>query len=150
MLKEGDKVPDFSLQDAEGKVWKLSDFSGKKFVVYFYPKDNTPGCTVEACSFRDNYGEFLKRGVEVVGISPDSAVSHTKFKEKHGLPFLLLADPDKKTIQAFGAYGEKNMYGKKIMGVIRSTFIVDASGTIAKAFPKVTPIGHAAQILSAL
>ena len=150
MIEKGMKAPDFSLVDAAGKTWTLADFSGSSFVLYFYPRDDTPGCTVEACEFRDSSKEFAKRGIRVVGVSPDSPASHAKFQEKHSLPFILLSDPEKKTLAAYGAFGEKMMYGKKVMGVIRSTFVIDGKGVVAKAFPKVTPAGHAAQILSAL
>lgn len=119
-------------------------------MLYFYPKDDTPGCTVEACEFRDSSGEFAKRGVRVVGVSPDSPASHVKFLKKYSLPFILLSDPEKKTLSEYGAFGEKMMYGKKVMGVIRSTFVIDGNGVVAKVFPKVTPAGHASQILSAL
>ena len=150
MISEGMKAPDFSLVDAEGKTWTLADFSGSTFVLYFYPRDNTPGCTIEACGFRDNYGEFEKRGVRVVGVSPDSQDSHAKFAKRHALPFILLADPEKKALAAYGAYGEKTMYGRKMLGVIRSTFVIDGKGVVAKVFPKVTPLEHAKQILSIL
>ncbi|MCE5256558.1 MAG: thioredoxin-dependent thiol peroxidase [Spirochaetaceae bacterium] len=150
MISEGMKAPDFSLADADGKVWSLADFAGKKFVLYFYPKDDTPGCTAEACSFRDGYAAFREKGVEVVGVSPDSAQSHSKFRQKHSLPFILLADPEKKALSAYGAYGEKTMYGKKVMGVIRSTFVIDGNGMVVKVFPKVNPTDHAKEILGVL
>jgi len=150
MISEGMKAPDFSLADAAGKTWTLEDFSGSGFVLYFYPRDDTPGCTVEACEFRDSIGEFAKRGIRVVGVSPDSPASHAKFLKKHSLPFILLSDPERKTLAEYGAFGEKMLYGKKIMGVIRSTFVIDGRGVVVKVFPKVTPAGHAAQILSAL
>jgi peroxiredoxin Q/BCP len=150
MLQEGAKVPEFSLPDAEGKVWASAGLSGSVYVLYFYPKDDTPGCTVEACSFRDSWGEFEARGVKILGVSPDTSTSHAKFARKHSLPFILLADPDKKAIEAFGAFGEKSMYGRKYMGVLRSTFVIDEKGIIAKVFPKVTPAGHAAEILAAI
>lgn len=150
MISEGMKAPDFSLADADGKVWSLADFAGKKFVLYFYPKDDTPGCTAEACSFRDGYAAFREKGVEVVGVSPDSAQSHSKFRQKHSLPFILLADPEKKALSAYGVYGEKTMYGKKVMGVIRSTFVIDGNGMVVKVFPKVNPTDHAKEILGVL
>lgn len=150
MMLEGSKVPDFSLSDADGRIWSPADLSGSAYVLYFYPKDDTPGCTVEACSFRDSWGEFEARGAKILGVSPDTAVSHAKFARKHSLPFILLADPDKKLIEAFGAFGEKSMYGRKYMGVLRSTFVIDKNGIVAKAFPKVTPAGHAAEILAAI
>ena len=148
MITEGMKAPDFSLCDDKGRVWTLADFAGKSFVLYFYPKDDTPGCTTEACGFRDEYAVFKDRGVEVVGVSPDSEASHAKFRNKFNLPFILLSDPDKKTLVAYGAYGEKVMYGKKVMGVLRSTFVIDGEGKIAKAFPKVRPADHAQEILA--
>ncbi|MDX9827698.1 MAG: thioredoxin-dependent thiol peroxidase [Spirochaetia bacterium] len=150
MIEVGAKAPDFSLTDADGKAWTLKDFAGSSLVLYFYPRDDTPGCTVEACEFRDRGPEFAAKGVKVVGISPDSGASHDKFRRKHSLSFLLLSDPEMKTLQAYGAYGEKNMYGKKVMGVIRSTFVIDGSGTVAKVFPKVTPAGHADKVLESL
>jgi thioredoxin-dependent peroxiredoxin len=150
MIAEGMKAPDFSLADSDGKIWTMADFKGSTVVLYFYPKDSTPGCTIEACNFRDNYGEFQKKGVRVIGVSPDTAASHSKFRQKHSLPFLLLADPEKTLISAYGAYGEKMMYGKKVHGVIRSTFVIDGNGTITKVFPKVTPLNHAKQILETL
>ncbi len=150
MIQEGERAPDFALKDADGKTWTLADFRGKTFVLYFYPKDNTPGCTKEACSFRDSYGEFKARGVEVVGVSGDSEKSHRAFAEKQRLPFILLSDPDKKTIEAYGALGQKKLYGRSFLGIIRSTFIIDGDGIVRKVFPKVTPSGHAEEILAAL
>ena len=150
MITEGTKAPDFSLRDADGKMWTLADFAGSDFVLYFYPRDDTPGCTVEACEFRDRGAEFAARGVKVVGVSPDTEASHDKFRKKHGLSFILLADPEKRAIEAYGAWGEKSMYGRKMMGVIRSTFVSGADGVVKKAFPKVTPAGHAEQVLAAL
>src|SRR4030042_2809183 len=120
MLKKGEKAPDFSLPDYSNNVLSLSQFKGKKVIVYFYPKDNTPGCTKEACSFRDDYSEILKKGAVVIGISADSVKSHQSFKSKYQLPFYLLSDTDKKVITQYNAYGEKNMYGKKVWGIIRS------------------------------
>ncbi len=150
MIRAGMKAPDFSLQDDSGRVWTLDDFSGKPFVLYFYPKDDTPGCTTEACGFRDEYAAFKEKGVEVVGVSADSRASHAKFRNKYNLPFILLSDPDKKTLNEYGAYGEKIMYGKKMMGVIRSTFLVGADGIVVQAFPKVKPAEHAQEILALL
>lgn len=149
MLAVGTKAPDFSLQDADGKVWTLADFRGKKLVLYFYPRDDTPGCTKEACGFRDNYAVFADRGIAVIGLSPDSVSSHARFRGKYSLPFLLLADPEKEVLKAYGAYGEKTMYGKKVLGVIRSTFLIDEEGKIVKIYPKVSPEGHAEAILAA-
>ena len=150
MLKVGDKAPSFALEDARGKIHKLADFKGRKVVLYFYPKDDTPGCTTEACGFRDHNALIEGRGAVVIGVSPDSPGSHAKFAEKFDLPFLLLADPEKKLIEAFGVWGEKKMYGKTFEGVLRSTFIIDEKGKIAAAWPKVSPDGHAEEILAAL
>jgi peroxiredoxin Q/BCP len=150
MLKEGDRIPDFSLSDQDGKLRTPADFAGKPLVVYFYPKDDTPGCTKEACSFRDAYAELRAKGAAVVGISADGAASHLKFARKYELPFTLLADPEKTTIQAFGAWGEKSMYGKTYEGILRSTFVVGADGIVKKVFPKVSPAEHAAEVLAAL
>lgn len=150
MIQEGERAPDFALKDANGKLWTLSDFRGRTFVLYFYPKDNTPGCTTEACGFRDRYDEFKKRGVEVVGVSADSETSHKSFAEKKNLPFILLSDPEKKTIEAYGALGEKKLYGRTFLGIVRSTFIIDGEGIVRKVFPKVTPAGHAEEILASL
>jgi peroxiredoxin Q/BCP len=150
MLKEGDKAPAFTLKNEEDKDISLADFIGKKTVVYFYPKDDTPGCTKEACGFRDVYDQILAKGGVVLGISADSVKSHAKFKTKFDLPFHLLSDPDKKVIQGFGAWGIKKMYGKEYEGIIRSTFVLDGDGTVIKAFPKVKPAEHAAEILGLL
>jgi peroxiredoxin Q/BCP len=150
MLKEGDKAPDFTLKNAEDESISLSDFRGKTVIVYFYPRDNTPGCTKEACGFRDIYDDILGKGAVVLGISADSVKSHAKFKGKFDLPFHLLSDPEKEVLQAFGAWGKKKMAGREYMGVIRSTFILDGEGTVIKAFPKVKAAGHAAEILACL
>ncbi len=150
MLKVGDKAPGFALSDADGKIVKLDDFSGKQLVLYFYPRDDTPGCTTEACGFRDVYDAILQRGAAVVGISPDKPDAHKKFREKYQLPFHLLCDSDHIVLESYAAWGEKNMYGKKSMGVIRSTFIIDAQGNIKRNFPKVSPEGHAQAVLDAL
>lgn len=150
MLKAGDKAPAFTLKDKDGKDVCLSDFAGKKIVLYFYPKDNTPGCTKQACAFAGLYGEFQKKGVEVIGISRDSTASHVKFAEKHGLPFILLSDPELTAIQAYGVWQEKKMYGKSTMGVVRTTFIIDEQGNIEKVMQKVKPDTNAAEILSQL
>ena len=150
MLEEGDKAPAFTLNDETGKKVSLSDFKGKKVVVYFYPKDDTPGCTTEACGFRDHYDAILAKGAVVLGISADDEASHTKFKNKFSLPFHLLADPDKKAILAFGAWGEKSMYGKTYEGILRSTFVIGTDGKIIKAWPKVTPAEHAEEVLAVL
>ncbi|MDF1569746.1 MAG: thioredoxin-dependent thiol peroxidase [Spirochaetaceae bacterium] len=150
MLKEGDKAPAFTLKNEEDKDISLADFTGKKTVVYFYPKDDTPGCTKEACGFRDVYDQILAKGGVVLGISADSVKSHAEFKSKFDLPFHLLSDPEKKVIQGFGAWGVKSMYGKEYEGIIRSTFVLDGAGTVIKAFPKVKPADHAAEILGLL
>ncbi len=148
-LNEGDKAPDFNLAtDGGGKV-KLSALKGKKVVLYFYPKDDTPGCTRESCDFRDSHPKFKKEGVEIIGISKDSAESHDKFKAKYDLNFTLAADPDLKAIKAYEVWKEKNMYGKKTMGVERSTFLIDEKGKIAKAWRKVSVDGHADEVLKA-
>lgn len=150
MLKQGDKAIDFVLKDSEGNNIKLSGFENKKIVLYFYPKDDTPGCTKEACSFRDVHEEILEAGAVVVGISPDGQAKHKKFKEKYNLPFFLLSDEEHKVAESYGAWGEKKMYGKTYMGIIRSTFIIGEDFTILKAYPKVSPATHGDEILKAL
>ncbi|MGO8695250.1 MAG: peroxiredoxin [Rectinemataceae bacterium] len=150
MPKEGEKAPDFELVSDDGTKVKLSSLRGKTVVLYFYPKDDTPGCTAEACSFRDSWAAVEASGALVFGISPDSAASHSEFKGKYSLPFALLADQDKAVLKAYGAFGKKVMYGKEVEGVIRSTFIVGPDGLVRKAFPKVKPEGHAAEVLAAL
>ncbi len=150
MLKKGDLAPDFTASDQDGKTIKSSDYKGKKVVLYFYPKDNTPGCTKEACNLRDNHHDFLDKGFVVLGVSPDSVESHKKFAEKFQLPFPLLADPEKEIIKAFGAWGEKKMYGKTYEGLLRSTFIIDESGRIEEVIAKVKTSDHAAQIFKTL
>lgn len=150
MLKQGDKAIEFSLKSYDGKNVSLSDFRGKKIVLYFYPKDNTPGCTKEACGFRDVYDYILEAGAVVIGISPDSQASHEKFINKFNLPFYLLSDEDHKIAEAYGAWGEKKSYGKTYMGIIRSTFIINENLEIEKVFPKVSPEHHAEEILNLL
>ena len=150
MLEVGMKAPDFTLLDKDGKSVSLSDFLGKKVVLYFYPKDNTPGCTRQACAFAGAYSEFQKRGVEVIGVSKDSVASHVKFAEKHQLPFVLLADPERKAIEAYGVWQEKKMCGKVSMGVVRTTFLIDEEGRIANVMPKVKPDTNAQEILERL
>ena len=150
MLKVGDKAPDFMLSDKDGRVVSLSDFLGKKVVVYFYPKDNTPGCTRQACAFAGAYAGFREKNVEVIGISKDSVASHVKFAEKYELPFLLLSDPDRIAIEAFGVWQEKKMCGKVGMGVVRTTFLIDEQGNIAAIMPKVKPDTNASEILAML
>ena len=147
MLNIGDKAPDFTLCDKNGSPVSLSDFLGKKVVVYFYPKDNTPGCTRQACAFAGAYQEFKSKNVEVIGISKDSIASHVKFVEKYDLPFVLLSDPELLAIKAYGVWQEKKNYGKASMGVVRSTFIIDEKGYIEKVMPKVKPDTNAAEIL---
>ena len=149
-LMVGDKAPAFSLKNTEGKTVKLSDFKGKKVVLYFYPKDNTPGCTKEACGFRDDFAQLKKRGVEVLGVSGDDQNSHQKFTEKFSLPFTLLSDPDHEMMEKYGAWGEKNMYGKKSMGVLRITYIIDEEGKIAHLFKKVKTDTHSQDVLKVI
>jgi len=150
MLQEGQKAPDFALENSRGERVSLGDFTGKRVVVYFYPKDDTPGCTKEACSFRDHYNDILEKGAVVLGISPDSVASHQRFQSKFELPFHLLSDPKHETAEAYGAWGEKRMYGKTHMGILRSTFVIDRDGTILKVFPKVKPDEHGSEILEVL
>lgn len=150
MLAIGDKAPQFTLNDKDGNAVSLSDFLGKRVVLYFYPKDNTPGCTRQACAFAQNYQAFRELDVEVIGVSRDSVASHTKFAEKYGLPFILLSDPELTAIQAYGVWQEKKLYGKVSMGVVRTTFLIDAEGKIEKVMPKVKPDTNAAEILAAL
>lgn len=147
MLNTGDRAPNFTLKDKNGNEISLSDFIGKRVVLYFYPKDNTPGCTRQACAFAGAYEEFKNRGVEVIGISRDSIASHVKFAEKYNLPFVLLSDPELEAIQAYGVWQEKKMYGKVSFGVVRTTFIVDENGIIEKIMPKVKPDTNAEEIL---
>ena len=148
MLEAGMKAPDFTLNDKNGNAVSLSDFKGRKVVLYFYPRDNTPGCTRQACAFAGLYGEFKKKNVEVIGISKDSVASHAKFSEKHGLDFVLLSDPELIAIQTYGVWQEKKLYGKVSMGVVRTTFIIDENGNIEKVMPKVKPDTNAAEILA--
>ncbi len=149
-LKEGDKAPAFEGKDQNGKTISLSDFLGKKVILYFYPKDDTPGCTLEACNLRDNHTELIKRGFEVLGVSPDSEKSHTRFAGKYNLPFPLIADTEKQILKEFGAWGEKNMYGKTSEGVLRTTFVINEEGIIEKVFSKVDTKNHTKQILDGL
>ena len=150
MVEEGKPAPDFELRSDSGESVKLSDLRGKQVVLYFYPKDDTPGCTTQACGVRDSFGEFLQRGAVVLGVSPDDTDSHVKFKEKFQLPFALLADPDHKVAEEYGAWGEKKNYGKTYFGIIRSTFVIDADGNVARVFPRVDPKTHADKVLAAL
>ena len=147
MIKIGDKMPDFEVVDQDGKTVRSQDLLGKKTIIYFYPKDNTSGCTAEACNLRDNYEAMAAKGYNVIGVSKDSAVSHKKFAEKYQLPFTLLADTSTEMIQAFGAWGEKSLYGRKYMGTLRETFIFDENGVLVEIIDKVDTKNHAAQIL---
>ena len=147
MLKENQSAPNFELPDAIGKTHTLSEFKGKKIILYFYPRDDTPGCTKEACDFRDNYSKLKNKNSVVIGISLDTNESHTKFIKKYDLPFILLSDPEKKTIKKYDAWQKKSMYGKTYMGIQRSTFIIDEKGKIIKIFPKVSVDGHVNEIL---
>jgi peroxiredoxin Q/BCP len=149
-LSEGQKAPEFSANDQNGKSVSLSNFAGKSIILYFYPKDDTPGCTAEACSFRDNYESLLAEGFEVLGVSTDDEKSHLKFISKHNLPFSLIADTEKKIVEAYGVWVEKNMYGKKYMGVSRKTFIIDKNGMIRKIIDKVDTKNSSAQVLEVL
>jgi peroxiredoxin Q/BCP len=149
-LAAGDRAPDFSLPDEEGATVSLGDFAGGYLVVYFYPADSTPGCTKEACQFNDLLADFAKSRTQVLGISPNSAASHQKFRDKYGLTFHLLVDSDHAVMEAYGAYGEKVLYGKHTVGVIRSTFLVGPDGTIARAWYHVRADGHAAKVLEAI
>jgi peroxiredoxin Q/BCP len=149
-LKAGEPAPNFELKDNEGKLHKLTDYAGQTIVVYFYPRDNTPGCTTEACSFRDAYADFREAGVEVIGISPDSEKSHTNFINKFELPFILLSDPDHKTCNAFGVWGPKKMAGREYEGVYRTTFIIGPEGMIKKVFENVKPADHSHEVLAAV
>jgi peroxiredoxin Q/BCP len=149
-LKEGDPAPDFQLVTDSGEPFRLFDVRGKDVVIYFYPKADTPGCTVESCEFRDAAAEFAGRGAVIVGISPDTVKSQADFKTKYGLPFTLLADPDHVAAEAFGVWKQKSMYGRKYMGIERTTFVVGKDGRIRKIFGKVKPAGHAAEVLTAI
>ncbi len=150
MLEVGMKAPDFTLEDKDGNEISLSDFLGRRVVLYFYPKDNTPGCTRQACAFAGLYNDYKEKNVEVIGISKDSVASHSKFAEKHGLPFILLSDPELKVIKDYDVWQEKKLYGKVSMGVVRTTFLIDEKGVIAKIIPKVKPDSNAAEILAEL
>ena len=149
-LKEGEKAPGFTAKDQNGKTVSLSDFSGKNVILYFYPKDDTPGCTAEACSFRDNYQSMLSKGFEVIGVSTDDEKSHKKFEVKYKLPFTLIADNDKSIVEAYGVWVEKNMFGKKYMGTARTTFIINPDGLIDKIIDKVDTDNSSQQIIDLL
>jgi peroxiredoxin Q/BCP len=150
MPKPGQVAPDFELPSDRGEKIRLSDFRGKKVVLYFYPKDMTSGCTKEACSFRDNYPQYEEQGAVILGVSPDSPQSHVRFKSKYNLPFLLLSDEDHKVAEQYGVWGEKQMYGRAYQGILRTTFVIDEDGKIAKVFTKVRPEGHGEEVLGVL
>jgi peroxiredoxin Q/BCP len=150
MIAEGEPAPDFELESSSGERIRLSALHGRPVVLYFYPKDDTPGCTTEACEFRDAYDDFRRRGAEVFGISPDPVAAHERFKAKHELPFTLLSDPDHEAAERYGVWTERSMYGKKFMGIKRSTFVIDADGNLAKAMLGIRPAGHAAKVLDHL
>ena len=150
MIEEGKKAPAFSLKDQTGKTVKLADFAGMNVVLYFYPKDNTPGCTTEACDFRDQHGKLEKAGAVVLGVSPDAEKTHLKFAGKFGLPFTLLADTEHAVAEKYGSWGEKTLYGRKFMGIIRSTFLIGGDGKVAKVWPKVKVAGHVEEVLEAV
>lgn len=150
MLEVGTKAPDFILPDKNSTPVSLSSFRGRKVVLYFYPKDNTPGCTRQACAFAQSHEAFARKNAVVIGISKDSAASHLKFAEKYALPFVLLSDPDHQVIEAYGAWQEKKLYGKVTMGVVRSTYLIDEQGAIEKVMPKVKPDTNAAELLAHL
>ncbi len=149
-LKVGDKAPDFEAKNHEGTNIHLSDYKGKKVILYFYPKDDTPGCTAEACNLRDNYSDLIRRGFEVIGVSPDEEKSHSKFTTKYSLPFSLVADPEKSIMKSYGAWGLKSMYGKKYEGVLRTTYVIGETGKVEKVIAKVDTKNHAQQILDEL
>lgn len=149
MIKEGNAAPDFTATNTNGETVRLKDLRGKKVVLYFYPKDDTPGCTKEACSFRDSFAQFRKQGIEVIGVSTDSEASHKKFTAKYELPFTLLADTDHSIADAYGVYGEKKFMGRTYMGVKRMTFLIDEKGKVRKVFEKVKPEEHAQEVLEA-
>jgi thioredoxin-dependent peroxiredoxin len=150
MVEEGKQAPDFELTSDTGEQVRLSSLRGKPVVLYFYPKDDTPGCTAQACGIRDVYADFRGRGAVVLGVSPDDEASHVKFKEKYSLPFALLADPEHQVAEEYGVWKERNMYGKKSMGIERSTFVIDADGNVTKTMRRVKPETHAADVLEAL
>ena len=150
MVEEGKQAPDFELASDSGERVRLSELRGSPVVLYFYPRDDTPGCTTQACSFRDAYGEFEERGTTILGVSPDDESSHVRFKEKYGLPFALLADPEHEVAELYDVWVEKNNYGKRSMGIKRSTFVIDAEGNVARAMYGVSPDGHADEVLEAL
>ena len=148
--KEGDKAPDFTAKDQNGNTVSLSDFKGKNVILYFYPKDDTPGCTAEACSFRDNYQSLLGKGFAVIGVSTDNEKSHKKFEKKYNLPFPLIADPDRKIVEEYGLWAEKSMFGRKYMGTLRTTFLIDPNGIISKVIDKVDTENSSQQVIDLL
>jgi peroxiredoxin Q/BCP len=150
MIEEGKPAPDFELTSDSGEKVKLSDLRGKPVVLYFYPKDDTPGCTAQACGIRDDYGSFAEKGAVVLGVSPDDEASHVRFKEKYSLPFTLLADPDHQVAEQYGVWGERSSYGKTYMGIERSTFLIDPEGNVTKVMRRVKPDTHAQDVLAAL
>jgi peroxiredoxin Q/BCP len=150
LLTVGTQAPEFTTTDQDGKTRSLSDFKGKKMLLYFYPKDNTPGCTKEACGFRDHFNEFRRLGVEILGVSIDAEKSHRSFVQKYELPFTLLADPDKRLVEMYGVWGEKKRYGRTYMGTNRVTYLIDEAGTIIAVFPTVKPATHAEELLAML
>jgi peroxiredoxin Q/BCP len=150
LLEVGAQAPDFTAIDQDGNKVALGDFKGKKVILYFYPKDNTPGCTKEACTFRDHFPQFQALNVEILGVSIDGEQSHKAFAQKYGLPFRLLTDPDKRLVTVYGVWGEKTLYGKKYMGTNRVTYVIDESGSIAAVFPNVKPATHAEEVLAVL
>lgn len=149
-ISAGGQAPDFTLPDDEGRMHTLSEYRGKPVVLYFYPKDNTSGCTKEACGFRDDYSAYQDAGVIILGVSPDSSKSHANFRAKYELPFILLADPDREVLKKYGAWGLKKLYGREYEGVLRTTFLISEDGNILKVFEKVKPANHSAEILAAL
>ena len=150
MVEEGQEAPDFELKSDTGELVRLSQFRGNPVVLYFYPRDDTPGCTKQACAIRDSYDDFTERGAVVLGVSPDEESSHVKFKAKHGLPFTLLADPDHEVAELYGVWGERKYMGRTYMGIERSTFLIDEEGRVAKVMRRVKPDTHVEQVLAAL
>ena len=150
MIKEKTKAPDFELKNEKGEIVKLSDYHGETVILYFYPKDDTPGCTTEACNFRDDYSQYERAGVRILGVSPDSAKSHEKFKTKHGLPFPLLSDEDHHVAEAYGVWGLKKFMGKEYFGILRTTFLIDKKGMVARVFEGVKPATHSEEVLQAV
>lgn len=150
MIMEKTKAPDFELKNEKGEIVKLSDYLGETVILYFYPKDDTPGCTTEACNFRDDYSQYERAGVKILGVSPDSTKSHEKFKTKHGLPFPLLSDEDHQVAEAYGVWGLKKIMGKEYFGILRTTFLIDKKGMVARVFEGVKPASHSEEVLQAI